>query len=175
MSKNKVYTQSILSMLFAATLAGCGGGGTTGPLLNPNPDVPAPAPNPGPSPAPTPTPAPAPATKPTGTKIGVVDSGFIVNHEQLSNNIIGTFDAKNSGSMDDSKNPHGTYVSQVIAGKNFGNYHNAQLLVGKAADKNNVLYSDGTAAAAIWAMDQGARIVNFSLGNLYRIQTDTYL
>ena len=185
MSKNTVYTQSILSMLFAATLAGCGGGGTTGPLLNPNPDVPAPAPNPGPSPAPTPspapapaptpTPAPAPATKPTGTKIGVVDSGFIVNHEQLSNNIIGTFDAKNSGSMDDSKNPHGTYVAQVIAGKNFGNYHNAQLLVGKAADKNNVLYSDGTAAAAIWAMDQGARIVNFSLGNMYRIQTDTYL
>lgn len=56
----------------------------------------------------------------------------------------------------------------VLAGRHVGHTGNATLLLAKAADANGVVSTNAASAGAQWALQQGARVLNFSVGPMYR-------
>lgn len=150
-------------------LAACGGGGTTGPLQQASP--------PGddgyvtnayvsPHRLTLQTDSTgAPAGK---VRVGVVDTGFLVNHVELQGQIIGAQEFAGTGTLADDKKVHGTPVAMVLAGRYIGHTGNAALLVAKVADANGALGVNAASQGAQWALGQGARVLNLSIGPLYR-------
>ena len=113
-----------------------------------------------------------------GVRIGIVDTGADLNHEDLAGKVVesvscvgsGGDQAKCKGSAQDDQG-HGTHVAGIAAavkdnGKGIaGVAPDAQLVVAK------VLSSQGTGQGADviggikWVVDHGARVVNLSLGD----------
>lgn len=116
----------------------------------------------------------------TPVKVAVIDQGFDVNHPEIRDAVAGaiactrvmpsgaTCDAATS-MLDNTGNSHGTYIAQIIAGKTVGYTDDAALLLGKASG----LYTSEIAAATNWALDSGARIVNYSLYPMFDV--DPYM
>jgi len=136
-------------LLLALTGCGGGGGGATSSLVIPDrPPV----------------------------RVAVVDQGFDINHPEIRDAVAGTIactrvmpsgatcDAATS-MLDDAGESHGTYIAQIIAGKTVGHTDDAALLLGKATG----LYTSEIAAATNWALDSGARIVNYSLYPMFDV------
>jgi hypothetical protein len=151
-----------------ALLAGCGGGGggTTGPLL---------------------------VRSTEAIRVGVVDTGFVVSHPEYAEFVenfqvfsAGTATTTNTTTIEDTEDPHGTYVAQVIAGKTTGFVEttgDASLLLAKATPINvspSVLYTDyvldtrDILAGTVWAIDRGARVMNYSLAPMYLLNSDLF-
>lgn len=135
----------------ALALTACGGGGTTGPLIAPDPTL---------------------------VKVAVVDSGFDINDPEIVDRIDSWHVCTSSGSSvecggsdisDATDDPHGNFVAQVIAGKTVGYSDNASLLLTKATN----LLTNEIELATRWAVDQGARVVNYSLYPMHEV--DFYL
>lgn len=156
-----------VSALVCALTAGCGGGGgaTTGSLL---------------------------VRDTARVRVGVVDSGFVVEHPQYSALVEdfrvfsdGTSAGTNTTSIRDTEDPHGTYVVQTIAGKAVGLVDGARelsLLLAKATPINTNptpgpsdywIATRDIHAGTVWAIDRGAKVMNYSLGPLYLL--DGYL
>jgi subtilisin family serine protease len=112
-----------------------------------------------------------------GVRIGVVDTGVDLAHEDLAGKValattcIGTggdpAQCKGSGQDDQG---HGTHVSGIAAaltnnGRGVASVApGAQLVVAKALDSSGSGYDDDVAAGIHWVVDHGARIVNLSIG-----------
>ena len=96
-------------------------------------------------------------------KVGVLDSGFNVNHQEFQGVVAGAGDFGNTGTLLDDKVVHGSYVAQIIAGVHAGYSGNVRLLLGKAADPSGLIYTSTVGRAGEWAIDNGARVVNLSL------------
>lgn len=146
--------------------AGCGGGGssaTTAPLL----------------------------VRDGTTRIGVVDTGFVVSHPEYAEFVEnyqvfsgGTAVATDTTSIQDTEDPHGTYVVQTIAGNTTGFVDaagDASLLLAKVKPVNiskppdqpdYVLETRDILAGTRWAIDQGARAMNYSLGPMYLLDSN---
>jgi subtilisin family serine protease len=104
----------------------------------------------------------------TGAKVAVLDTGYDANHPDLANIVVAAQDFTGEGVAD--TDGHGTHVASTIAGsgaastgRHKGVAPDAQLLVGK------VLGQFGGSEAEViagmqWAVDQGADVVNMSLG-----------
>ena len=118
-------------------------------------------------------------TQGAGVTVGVVDTGVMADHEDLSGSVLnghfflhdnlgGTAFDGDGGTTD--PNGHGTHVSGTIA----AHYDNGLGVSGAAPGTQilpvQVLCSDGTGLTAdvangvVWAVDHGARVVNLSLG-----------
>ncbi|MFB7330239.1 S8 family serine peptidase [Streptomyces adustus] len=106
----------------------------------------------------------------TGVKIAVLDTGVDTTHADLKTQVVAE---KNfSGSPDTVDHVgHGTHVASIAAGtgaQSGGTYKGvapgAEIISGKVLDDNG--YGDDSAiiAGMEWAADQGADIVNLSLG-----------
>ncbi|GGO83105.1 hypothetical protein GCM10012280_11270 [Wenjunlia tyrosinilytica] len=105
-----------------------------------------------------------------GVKVAVLDTGVDDTHPDLSDRVV----AKKNFS--DSKNNvdhvgHGTHVASTIAGsgkkskfKYKGVAPDAKLLSAKVLDDSGSGGDSGIIAGAQWAVDQGAKVVNLSLG-----------
>jgi hypothetical protein len=105
-----------------------------------------------------------------GVKIAVVDTGIDATHPDLQGRVIAAKDFGSDGNPAD-LNGHGTHVSGIAAGtgaasdgKYGGVAPQAELINAKALSRYGSGTESGIMKAMDWAADQGARIVNMSLG-----------
>ncbi len=112
-----------------------------------------------------------------GITVGVIDTGIDVDHYDLENNIhpASTNIVTGSTADLDAMDPHGTYLAGVIAAERNGDSahgvaFNARLLVVNATDPANctdddcTLYQNDIADGIDYARQNGARVINLSLG-----------
>ncbi len=114
----------------------------------------------------------------TGVRIGIVDSGVDLSHEDLAGKVAahtscvgaGGNASRCSGSGQDAHG-HGTHVAGIAAafkdnGKGIaGVAPDASLVVAKVLDGNGAGSLDDVTAGIKWAVDNGAKVVNLSLGD----------
>ncbi|MFF4798339.1 S8 family serine peptidase [Streptomyces sp. NPDC001351] len=105
-----------------------------------------------------------------GVKIAVLDTGVDATHPDLATQVI---ESKNFSTAADATDHfgHGTHVASIAAGtgaKSGGKYKGvapgAKILNGKVLDDTGSGDDSGILAGMEWAADQGADIVNLSLG-----------
>src|SRR5438874_9755090 len=113
-----------------------------------------------------------------GVKVGIVDTGVDLNHEDLPGQILMTTNciganadpSRCTGSGQDD-NGHGTHVAGIVAalkdnGKGIaGVAPGAKLIVAKALDANGAGADADVQAGIMWVVDHGAKVVNLSLGD----------
>ncbi|MGW0299215.1 S8 family peptidase [Streptomyces anthocyanicus] len=106
----------------------------------------------------------------TGVKVAVLDSGVDTSHPDLAGKVTA---AKNFTGSPDTRDRvgHGTHVASTVAGsgaKSGGKYKGvapgAELLNGKVLDDQGAGTDSGIIEGMEWAVDQGAKVVNMSLG-----------
>ncbi len=106
-----------------------------------------------------------------GIKVGILDTGCDLAHPDLTDRIQGQQDFTGKGTVDDG-NGHGTHVAGIIAGSGSvsgGIYKGvalaANLYIAKVLDDRGGGRTSGVISGLEWAIDQGAQIVNLSLGS----------
>jgi type VII secretion-associated serine protease mycosin len=113
-----------------------------------------------------------------GIKVAVIDTGIDASHPALAGAIVGGTDVSGLGSADGltpvgQNSYHGTMVASLIAGRGnpedeaagvLGTAPKAQLLsVSMAFGVDGVDTDSQVAEGIIWAVDNGARVINLSL------------
>lgn len=150
------------------------------------------APTAAPTPAPTPTPAPVGVNDPhfglqwglttvkaseawgygksaSSTRIAILDTGVDPAHPDLAAKIVAAQNFTDSATVDD-MHGHGTHVAGIaaaatnngmgIAGAGF----NASLMNAKVLSDSGSGYYSWIANGVVWAADNGAKVINLSLG-----------
>ncbi|MFI9465422.1 S8 family peptidase [Streptomyces xiamenensis] len=105
-----------------------------------------------------------------GVTIAVLDTGISEQHADLAGKVIAAEDFAGTGHTGD-LHGHGTHVASTAAGTGAhgdGTYTGvapgADLLNGKVLDDGGLGWESGIIAGMEWAVDQGADIINMSLG-----------
>ncbi|MFE9098691.1 S8 family serine peptidase [Streptomyces sp. NPDC007264] len=113
-----------------------------------------------------------------GVKIAVLDTGVDADHPDLKGQVIEARNFSTATTADD-KVGHGTHVASIAAGtgaKSNGKYKGvapgAKILSGKVLDDDGYGDDSGILAGMEWAAQQGADIVNLSLGGSDTPETD---
>ena len=102
--------------------------------------------------------------------IAVVDSGLDTGHADLSGKVAGTYNAVTGTADTTDTVGHGTFVAGVAAAATnnavgvAGAGYDSRLLGVKVADSNGLIATDDEAAGIVWAADNGAHVINISLG-----------
>ena len=107
----------------------------------------------------------------TPVRVAVIDSGIDGSHPEFLGRIVA---AKSfvGGSAYTDEQGHGTFVAGEIAASPFNNLgmaglaFNAQLLVAKVVTADGDVPLKAEVAAIRWAADNGARVINLSLGGV---------
>ncbi|TMM18972.1 MAG: hypothetical protein E6G01_02835 [Actinobacteria bacterium] len=113
-----------------------------------------------------------------GVKIGIVDTGVDVGHQDLAGKVVAGTSCVNSGGNSSSctgspqdDNGHGTHVAGIAAAATnnglgvAGTAPDAQLVVAKVLDSRGSGNFSDVNAGIMWVVDHGARVVNLSLGD----------
>ncbi len=99
-----------------------------------------------------------------GVKVAVLDTGVDAEHPDLKGRIAAS---KDFTEQDDVSDPvgHGTHVAGIIAGAGPepGTAPDANLLIGRVCERSGCEMS-AIIAGMQWAVEQGAKVVNLSLG-----------
>ncbi|WP_405101331.1 type VII secretion-associated serine protease mycosin [Micromonospora sp. NBC_01412] len=108
-----------------------------------------------------------------GVTVAVIDSGVDGSHPDLAGQVLPGIDLVDDGDTDDGPDPvgHGTTVAGLIAGRDddkrgaVGLAPDAKILPVRVLDDEN-RYDDAliVAKGVRWAVDNGARVINLSLG-----------
>ena len=113
-----------------------------------------------------------------GVKVAVLDTGVDQTHPDLQGAEVAQKNFSESPDEED-RYGHGTHVASIIAGsgaKSGGRYKgvapDVQLLDAKVLDDDNTGLASNIIAGMQWAVDQGAQVVNMSLGSLDTPGTD---
>lgn len=103
--------------------------------------------------------------------VAVVDTGVQASHPDLQGQLLAGYNAISSGSAPDDDVGHGTHVAGIIgaitnneegvAGISWYN----KILPVKALDNSGAGTTYSVAEGIIWAADNGAKVINLSLGN----------
>lgn len=105
-----------------------------------------------------------------GVKIAIVDTGIQINHPDLVNNIVTGYDFVNNDSDANDDNGHGTHVAG-LASASFnqagviGVSHSSKLMPIKVLNAQGYGYLSDVAKGVYFATDNGARVINLSLGS----------
>lgn len=105
----------------------------------------------------------------SGIKVAVIDTGVQITHPDLSSNITTGYDFVNNDTNPSDDNGHGTHVSGIIAAVQnqsgtIGASHNAKIMPVKVLNADGYGYLSDVAKGIYYAADNGARIINMSLG-----------
>ena len=105
-----------------------------------------------------------------GVKIAVLDTGVDATHPDLKSQVIAAKNFSTAATIAD-KVGHGTHVASIAAGtgaKSGGKYKGvapgAKIISGKVLDDTGSGDDSGILAGMEWAAEQGAQVVNLSLG-----------
>ena len=101
--------------------------------------------------------------------VAVVDSGVDMDHPDLEENLLTGYDFVDQDNDPDDENGHGTHVAGIIAAVNNavgvrGVAYGARILPVRVLDRNGSGSSANIAAGIQYAADNGASIINLSLG-----------
>lgn len=104
-------------------------------------------------------------------RVAVIDSGVDAGHPDLKDNIV---EARSfvGGSAREDETGHGTFVAGLIAAEIdnaegvAGMAPSAELLIAKVVKQDGSIDIAAEAKAIRWAVDQGARVINMSLGGI---------
>ena len=109
----------------------------------------------------------APALAPV--RVAVIDSGVDATHPELVDKIVKA-ETFVGGSARVDEQGHGTFVAGVIAAGVdnasgiAGMAPSAELLIAKVVDADNLIDVEAEARAIRWAVENGARVINLSIG-----------
>jgi subtilisin family serine protease len=122
-----------------------------------------------------------------GVRVGIVDAGIDLNHEDLAGRIVAaTSCLKSKGDPNQCTGTgqddvgHGTHVAGIVAANRdngvgvAGVAPDAELVVAKVADSGGGISIDDANAGIRWVVDHGARVVNLSLGDFVFVRTATF-
>ncbi len=102
--------------------------------------------------------------------VAVVDSGVRKTHEDLAGAVLAGRDlVTGSGDGSNDQNGHGTHVAGIIAARSngrgiVGGAPGVKILPVRVLDGSGSGYSSDVAEGIIWATDNGAKVINLSLG-----------
>ena len=105
----------------------------------------------------------------SGITVAVVDSGVDLDHSEFSGRIVAGYDFVNDDSIADDDNGHGTHVAGTIAAANDGTgiigvAYNAKIMPIKVLNAAGSGTWSDVAEGIRWAADNGADVINLSLG-----------
>jgi subtilisin family serine protease len=107
----------------------------------------------------------------TPTKVAIVDSGLDAGHPEFAGRIASGRSFV-GGDWRTDQQGHGTFVAgEIAAGLDAQGivgiaYPSAQLVIAKVVRPDGTIPLQGEAAAIRWAADEGARVINLSLGGV---------
>lgn len=105
-------------------------------------------------------------------KIAVLDTGVDQNHPDLAAKIVANKNFTSARSVDDLYG-HGTHVAGIAAAITgnksgvAGGSYSCALMNGKVLNDSGSGYTSWVASGIIWAADNGAKVINLSLGSAY--------
>jgi subtilisin family serine protease len=105
----------------------------------------------------------------SGVIVAVIDTGVQLDHADLSANIGSGFDFVNNDNQAYDDNGHGTHVAGIVGASNNGEgtvgpSNSARLMPIKVLNASGYGYLSDVAKGIYYAVDNGARIINLSLG-----------
>lgn len=165
----------VLTVVAVAALAACGGGGS-GVVIKPDTGAGSSTPTTGSvilNPASVTLTQDATGAAVQDVKVGVVDTGFLVNHFEIDSKVLASQDFGGTGIIADDVTPHGTSVAQIIAGEKVGYSGNVDLILAKAANSSGSMNTTTISNSGTWALNQGAKVVNFSTQLTYEVDLQT--
>ncbi|CAM4292595.1 S8 family serine peptidase [Kibdelosporangium persicum] len=105
-----------------------------------------------------------------GTTVAVLDTGIDATHPDLADAVVGAQDFTGSATGADDQRGHGTHVASIITGahqKYPGVAPDTKLLNGKVLADSGIGTESSVIAGMEWAVTQGTRVVNMSLGTIF--------
>ena len=112
----------------------------------------------------------------------IVDSGLDAAHEDIQkSNVMGASFGKKVGEWNDSEDPHGTHVAGTLAALGDNNCGvvgvesggNLRLLIARVFDDDGSDAKTSSIVEAVeWCADNGANVINMSLGNIDRMKSE---
>jgi thermitase len=104
----------------------------------------------------------------TEVLVAILDTGIDEKHEDLAGRVVASINLTDSQTTSD-VNGHGTHVAGIIAaitnnGIGIASIDpNIRLLNVKVADDNGLVWASNLAKGIVWAVDNGAKVINMSL------------
>ncbi len=96
--------------------------------------------------------------------VAVLDTGVSSEHPDLKECMVSGFNFLENSTNTNDDNGHGTQMAGLIAGKTTGVAHGVNIMPIKILDKNGNGNTENFVKGIIWAVDNGADIINLSLG-----------
>ncbi len=112
------------------------------------------------------------------TIIAIIDTGVDITHPDLSPNIIPGYNALNDSTIVTDEHGHGTHVAGIAAARInntvgiAGLAGNCKIMPIKVAGASGSMLTSNVAKGIIWAADNGAKVINLSLGGTGYTQTE---
>lgn len=104
--------------------------------------------------------------KQTDLTVAVIDSGLDSSNSCFRNKVVSGYDFYRGDSDPDDENGHGTHVASTVADVTSG-FSKIKIMPLKTADSSGSSYSTLINAAAKYATDNGAKVINLSMGGYH--------